>query len=234
MIPTISLCIPTHNRFDTFLQKNLESFLQNEYISEIVIMDDATDDYDKLVAIYGLNHNKVKLYRQPVNVGSFKNKVAVASLATCEWICLLDSDNYADGRYFEPLLQEWDKNGINEKIIYTPSKGLPSNILKDTDVPTKVVTKDEWNQTVPKTWYLNLGNFVFHKSFVPYLNMLEYHQHNCYGLCSIYINWIALKSGFIIKFVDDMAYDHAVHPGSTYMLTSRESDRFNHTFNWVI
>lgn len=231
----ISLCIPTHNRFDTFLRDNLEKYVKSEFISEIVICDDATDDYNKLVAVYGLQHPKIKLYRQDVNVGSFKNKIKVASLATKEWICLFDSDNYADERYFEPLIKEWRDNGVNERIIYAPSMGLPKHVLKDGDIPvSRCIGKREWNTIVPKTWYLNLGNFVFHKSLIPYLMMPEYHQHNCYGLCSIYINWIAIKHGFVVKFVKDMAYDHAEHPGSIYALTCKESDNFNHTFNWFL
>lgn len=231
---TISLCIPTHNRFDTFLKKNLEKFVQCKYIDEIVIVDDATDDYNKLVSVYGLNHEKIKLYRQDVNVGVFKNKVKAASLATCDWICLFDSDNYLDERYFEPLFREWEKNGADEKTIYTPSKALPSHDLNYSDIPSRIITKQIWNTIVPKPWYLNLGNFVFHKSFVPFLQIPEYHQHKCFAVDVVFMNWIGLKHDFIIKFVDDMTYDHVVHSQSTYMLTSSESNKFNNTFDWTL
>ena len=228
----ISLCIPTHDRYDSFLRDNLEKYIKSPYISEIIIADDATDDYTKLLSVYGDNHPKVKLYRQEVNVGSFKNKVFAASLATKDWICLIDSDNYADERYFEPLLKEWREDGINRGSVYTPSQGLPNFIMKESDL--WYVGKREWNKTVPKTLFMNLGNFVFHKSLVPYLCISEYHQHNCHGLCSVYINWIAVKHGFNLRFIKNMAYDHVVHPGSYYTLTSRESDNFSNTFNWFL
>ena len=64
----ISLCIPTHDRYDSFLRDNLEKYINSPYISEIIIADDATDDYTKLLSVYGDNHPKVKLYRQSQNV----------------------------------------------------------------------------------------------------------------------------------------------------------------------
>ena len=35
-----SLCIPTMDRFDTFLSKFLVKYLNNEYINEIIITDE--------------------------------------------------------------------------------------------------------------------------------------------------------------------------------------------------
>ncbi len=243
-MPGISLCIPTHNRYETFLKNNVPKFIENKHVKEIIIVDDATDDYDKLVVEYGLNHPKLRLYRQDQNVGSYKNKVQAASYATCEWICLFDSDNFLDDRYFLPLFNEWRKNGMNENIIYTPTKALPNFVLHDEWVPymPKTVTKKEWNvltnKNIPKpifvNWFLNNGNFVFHKSFIPFLQMEEYKKNNCYGICSIYINWIAIKNGYTLKFVDDMAYDHVVHDDSTYLKSKDESENFKDTFDWFV
>jgi glycosyltransferase involved in cell wall biosynthesis len=243
-IPDISLCIPTHNRYDTFLKHNLPKFMQNKYIKEIIIVDDATDDYDKLVLEYGLDHPKLRLYKQERNVGSFKNKVAAAAYATCEWVCLFDSDNFLDERYFIPLLAEWEKHGMNDKVVYTPTQALPNFILHDEWVQymPKIVTKKEWNvltnKNIPKpifvNWFLNNGNFVFHKNFITCLQSEEYKKHNCHGVCSIYINWIAIKSGFTLKFVDDMAYDHIVHENSTYLKSKDDSEHFKDTFDWFV
>lgn len=232
----ISLCITTFNRYDTFLKKNLPKFLESPYISEIVIVDDASDDYVKLINEYGINHPIIKIYKQPYNVGGFKNKIYTTSLATKEWICLLDSDNYIDERYFKPLFEEWHKNGIHRDYIYTASKALPLFILNNENI--KVIGKDEWNRLMPpKDWFINLGNFVFHKTLVPFLNHKDYATIHPYGLCSSMINWIGVKNNFKIKFVENMTYDHAIHPNnneSYYLATTQQSGNFSNNFNWFV
>lgn len=42
-----SLCIPTMNRFDSYLKNNLEKYLQNNLIDEIVISDENGNDIKK-------------------------------------------------------------------------------------------------------------------------------------------------------------------------------------------
>jgi hypothetical protein len=47
-----SLCIPTLDRFDNFLSKNLVKYLQNEDISEIIITDENGNDIEKLIKLF--------------------------------------------------------------------------------------------------------------------------------------------------------------------------------------
>lgn len=201
-------------------------------------MDDATGDYDKLIEAYGNNHEKIKIHRQPENVGPFKNKVAVASLASCDWICLLDSDNFTDIAYYEALFKEWYQNGINNNIIYTPTKALPNfNLDKVAYVP-RYISKEIWNEQykykrLNLEWSLNLGNCVFHKSLVDFLKLDKYHQIFPY-VDALYINWIAFNHGFAIKFVDNMTYIHTVHSGSTYEKNGHKEATFCETFDWYV
>lgn len=232
-----SLCIPTHNRFDTFLKINLDKYLTNKYITEIIIYDDATSDYDKLITEYGLSHQKIKVFKQDKNVGPFKNKVDCCSLASNDWICLIDSDNFADINYFESLLQYWNMHGQNEHIIYTPTKALPVFNFTDEKLPS-YITKDVWNleyknNNIHNTWPVNLGNCVFHKNLVQYLKLEKYHKIFPY-VDALYINWIALNHGYSIKFVNNMQYAHTIHQGSTYLNTSSQQQHFCNTFDWFI
>jgi len=48
----ITLGIPTLNRFDSFLKNNLEKYLQNKLIDEIVIVDENGQDYEKMIGLH--------------------------------------------------------------------------------------------------------------------------------------------------------------------------------------
>jgi hypothetical protein len=232
-----SLCIPTHNRFDTFLKINIPKFLHNPYISEIIIVDDATNDYHKLIEEYGSN-KKIIIHSQKQRVGPFKNKVTACSYANNEWICLLDSDNFADLDYFEEVFKEWKINGVNEKIIYTPSNALPNFKLENEKHIPKYIDKELWNKEYKTkhlygTWALNLGNCIFHKSLVTNLQDPIYNQIYPY-VDALYINWIALNSGFSIKFLENMTYIHTIHDGSTYTNNAHLESHFCDTFDWYV
>ena len=89
-----SLCIPTMDRFDGFLHRYLEKYLDNELITEIIITDENGNDINKIKNIYTENA-KLKLYKNTNRLGPFLNKIKACSLANNEWIVLMDSDNFA-------------------------------------------------------------------------------------------------------------------------------------------
>ena len=235
----ISLCIPSHeNRFEMFLKSSIEKYMKNPFIHEIIIMDDCSKDYKKMIDYYGNNHEKIKIYQQPKHVGCFLNKVSVSLLASCDWICLMDSDNFADLDYFEKLFDEFQKNGKNEKIIYCPENALPKFKLRE--IPNNFpsfITKETWNeklQTFPNFiswWPLNCANNVFHKSYIQNVNMPEYISQKPYAVDALYMNWVGLKNGYSIKYIENMGYSHIVHDDCN---SNQEGHDFLYNFNWYI
>lgn len=117
----ISLCIPTYNRVDMTLQA-FENVYQDERISEIIIVDDASDiviftelkEFCELIP-------KIKLYRNITNQDCYRNKMTALSYASNDWCILLDSDNIIYKDYIDSVYrQNWDNN-----TIYTPSFAKP-------------------------------------------------------------------------------------------------------------
>lgn len=225
----ISLVITTYNRFDTFLYKNLVYYLENPYVKEIIIYDDCSDDYEKLRNYF--QNDKIKLYRQDKNIGALKNKITACQVATKEWICLMDSDNFFDISYFEALFDYWNKNGKNENYIYQPQKGFPMQDF--TKYIGKVIDKDFWN-TLNDECLVNNGNYVFHKSIVKFVEPILNEDINTHAIDVKYMNYYWLKNGVSIVIVPEMYYDHTIHPGSLYITTCKISDKFNSEFNWKI
>ena len=95
-----SLCIPTMERFDTFLKVNLLKYLDDKNIDEIIICDETGNDIDKINNFFP-NNQKLRLFKNETRLGPFANKLKACSLAKNEWIALIDSDNFADTDYFQ-------------------------------------------------------------------------------------------------------------------------------------
>ena len=66
-----SLCIPTMDRYDSFLIANLPKYLSNKRINEIVISDENGNDVKKIQKDFP-NSNKLKLFVNTERLGHFK------------------------------------------------------------------------------------------------------------------------------------------------------------------
>ena len=121
-----SLCIPTLDRFDSFLKKNIQKYLDNELISEIIISDENGNDI-KLIKENFTENSKLKLFKNEKILGPFLNKLKCCKHAKNEWIVLLDSDNFADIDYFK-ISQKYifENNNINKESIIAPCMASPN------------------------------------------------------------------------------------------------------------
>lgn len=87
----ISIIICTYNRAD-LLPKAVSSVLSQSYQDfELIIIDDASTDNTKDVIP---DDSRIKYYRNEVNLGISKSRNRGVSLATGEYIAMLDSDDY--------------------------------------------------------------------------------------------------------------------------------------------
>jgi hypothetical protein len=224
----ISLCIPTMNRFDTFLEKYLKTyfeFLKLGIISEIIICDENGYDYEKIMNIYGEyinNNDNFKLYKNDVILGVFKNKLKVASFASSKYIALIDSDNFCDKDYFLTVKKYiiTNQNSFSESVILSPSFAKPNFNYKN--VENTIVTK----QNVANIFHdysvlLNTGNFVISKNIsinMTYDESILFYITACDVL---YFNLLAFQqfNDCQIHVVKDLEYTHVVHDGSIYTNT---------------
>jgi glycosyltransferase involved in cell wall biosynthesis len=89
-VPILSICVPTYNRCELLnlaLQNLIQVCTGKETFVEIVISDNASTDFtEKLLAEYGANHENIKTFRQPKNIGSIAN-------------CFYLVQNMAKGKY---------------------------------------------------------------------------------------------------------------------------------------
>lgn len=234
-----SLCIPTIDRFDSFLYRYLEKYINNEYIDEIIITDENGNDIEKIQKVYP-NNNKLVLIKNEYILGPFLNKLKACKYAKNEWIVLMDSDNFAYKDYFITA-KNYIENTIKDQknIILAPSKARPNfdyshlsgfiykngsfrdNQLKENNL------KKSYNH--PSTTLMNTGNFVINKYLIDNLNINNEIQNiSQSSSCDvIYFNVLLFEQlDLNLHVVSNLEYDHVVHNGSIYIQTSQRFQNF--------
>jgi hypothetical protein len=224
----ISLAITTYNRSDLVVESFL-SVLNNEYINEIVIVDDFSDMsiFDDLkLKLDELQNDKIKLYRNDSNLKPLLNKLETIKHCQNEWVILLDSDNKITNDYID-IIKNLDKD---ENVLYLPQTLLHFNDEKIIDfynIKNCFINfeniKDYLNKPEIDT-VLNVGNFFVNKN--KYLQTfskidLEFHLGTN---DAFYFSYLWIMSNKVINVVSDLKYYHRQHDGSWYLNNRSQCD----------
>ena len=167
----ITVAIPYYNN-EKYLEKVLELLLSSDFVSEIIIHDDFSDHQIES------NDPKIKVYRNDVNLGAFKNKYLAVSKSTNEWVYLLDSDNYffdnsldvvknitpKRGRYYSPSQLHLVDDGLDPKLngkIIKYNNTHSSRFYKNNEKYKKFIQMDQCLFKVPRIMYCSEERIVF-------------------------------------------------------------------------
>jgi glycosyltransferase involved in cell wall biosynthesis len=225
----VSLCIPTKNRWN-FLKVNLPKYLENPYIEEIVICDENGEDA-KIISEEYKDNEKIKVYVNTQVLGALLNKRKVVSFAKNDFICLMDSDNFAPLSYFEAWSKYIKEKGLNEKIVYCPARTIPQPNHQGFDYRAFIGSYnfEECKRNFSNVMFncmLNTGNYIFSKKLYMESEPDESHQElvsSCKALDVLFQNYLLfIKGNGIIGIIPNMEYDHIVHDGSYYMETCNQ------------
>lgn len=210
----ISLCITTYNRFE-MLMESFAQVLNDDRISEIVIVDDCSDTaiYDKILSAT-FDMPKVRLIRNGENLGMSLNKKKVIEAAKNEWVCIFDSDNVISPDYLDALYKNVQPD-FDETTIYCPSFAKPQFDYRafsgwgiDKDNSCTFLNKPLAGPV------LNTCNYVVNRE--QYLKVYE-HNPAMKGTDTIWFNYLWLKAGNSFYVVPGMEYMHRVHDGSGFL-----------------
>ncbi len=231
MLKYISLAIPHYNNTD-FIKDALDIGIQDDRINEIIICDDKSSDIDKLENILNeLNCPKIKLYKNDINLGCFKNKILSVSKCINEWAILLDSDNIIDLNYIDTLynIGNWDNS-----LIYAPSyaitfPGIPSTNLDFRIYNNKIIDSKIYSSEFNNIIFLCLiNNCNYFVNTIKYTNCMnniidqyKREEMDCVDSAVLFTEW--LLDGNNIFVVENLHYKHRCHPNSNYMITSPKS-----------
>lgn len=218
----ISICIPTYNR-TTLLYESFAQVLDDPRISEVVIVDDASEylTYEEIVIKFEGNQ-KVKVYRNEKNIDCYRNKREAVSKATNEWVILLDSDNVIDVSYLDAI----DSFSRYRTFILQPSFAKPHFDFRAFEMKT-------FNR-------VDIGNYMHNNNFQTMLNACNFFVNRDEYLeiwdgsvdpvtsDSIYfaLKWLERGNSFLV--VPGMHYMHRVHDGSHYKNNVRRTPKGFH------
>lgn len=228
----ISVAIPHYNNAK-YIPYTLEHILYDIRINEIVICDDESNDLDVLEKyLTSINNSKIKLYKNPKNLGSYENKLEAISKCTNDWVLLLDSDNSVNDDTINVLynLKEWNTN-----IIYTPSwaKTFPGNPSKNMDYRNMNNLSIDKNVCLKKfseqkfQCSMNTCNYFLPK--INYLNCMNkykkiYSRELIGGLDSMLLYCLWLNENNTIFIVENFIYNHRLHDLSFYSLSNKSNE----------
>lgn len=103
--PVVSIAIPTYNRADQLARAVTSARAQTYPNLEIVVSDNAsTDGTATLLAGIAAADPRVRVVRQPVNVGATANFAAARDLSTGDYVLWLADDDWLDVDYVERCL----------------------------------------------------------------------------------------------------------------------------------
>jgi hypothetical protein len=243
MSALFSLCIPTLNRFDNFLNKYLESyinFLEEGLIDEIVITDETGDDINKILQKYNdkiqKHSNKIRLYKNDQVLGVFLNKIKVSKLAYNNYVVLIDSDNFVNRDYFETAKNYIELNPISEYFIISPSQLLTTsfNFFKYCD---NVYTKKNIGKYAHESLFqvmLNTGNYIISKNIFDKLTYKseDFTLDKIASCDVIYFNLLVFQQIENVHFyvVKDLKYNHIVHNDSEYIKKNHVGNHYLYTY----
>lgn len=218
----ISLCLTTYNRTD-LLYQSCEQLLDDDRVSEIVIVDDNSQaEYFNAIQSHYNGVAKVKLFRNKRNLDCYRNKREAVSKATNEWVIIGDSDNVFTKEYIDRI-ESLFTAGLNRNTIYQPSYAKP-----------------KFNFTPYESFFINKNNVSRHMvnaMFETMLNAMNYFVHRDEFLKvwdgsidpvtadSIFQNYNWLMAGNSLYIVPGLHYEHRVHAGSHYQNNIRRTPR---------
>ena len=235
----LTVAIPTMRRWKGFLEKSLPQFLDNDYVTKVVICDETGEDVYAIQASRWANHPKLILHVNEKRLGMYANKRKCVEVSPTDWVAVLDSDNIFPDVFFETLFDTWKDEGANTRTVYAASE-IIRVFLKtgESEERTKHFTgmrinKGNWNQilrTPAWNFLLNDGNWVGHKCVLdawPYLA-----EEKVRATDSIRIVRGLVEQGFTYYIVPGMRYIHTVHDDSEWIKTEADSSRLLATTEW--
>ena len=123
---SFTLVIPTFNS-SQYLKELLNSSLGLTYLNEIIIVDDNSKQSEVDIIENLITHEKyknlnIRLEKNNVNLGGFRNKLKGVELSSNELIYQVDSDNVITRKTRKFLNSKENLKLINPGELYLPSK----------------------------------------------------------------------------------------------------------------
>lgn len=149
--PKISIIIPTYNVQNDIARCINSCICQSFDEIEIIIVDDCGSDKSIQIAQeYARKDNRIIIYKNPKNLGTFKSRIQGAKIAKGEYICFLDADDFLDKKACEILYKKAHQHSVD--IVFFKMKFFPPQLCK---IPPKSIISALKDENILKEVFLN-------------------------------------------------------------------------------
>ena len=217
----LSLCITTYNRYE-LLKESYAQVIDDGRVSEIIIVDDCSNEPGIKDKVNGLAGGKVKVFHQAQNRGMSMNKRDAISYASNQWVIIFDSDNVIGRDYLDAFfnfLDEWEEpyssHLIRNNFIFCPSWAKPEFDFRKYEMK-QFGAKDAAMEIKSDIFNvcLNCCNCIVNRDF--YLKTYQYNERHI-ASDTIWHSYNHLKAGGLFYIVPGMHYMHRIHQGSGFL-----------------
>ena len=219
---TISIVIPTYNRYEMIIE-SFASVLNDSRVSEICIVDDcSTDNSIRLLVDHFFNNPKVHIYQNTANQDCYWNKRIAVEYSTNDWCIVLDSDNIITPEYIDALyaIPEWSYDTVYQPVYARPHFDFRqfSGLTIDKDNLRDYIKSDTL-QTAFNAMNFFVNKHTYLAAFDPSVNPNTSD--------SIYMAYRLLDQGNKYYFVPLLEYDHRVGHPSHYTINNYKTGSFH-------
>lgn len=124
----VSVIVPVYNT-EAYLLRCINSIRNQSYknLEIILINDGSTDNSLKICEMFASIDNRIKVINQS-NVGLAETRNRGIEVASCDFICFIDSDDFIESDMIETLLRNLENNNADvsqvRAYIHTRTKGI--------------------------------------------------------------------------------------------------------------
>jgi nitrite reductase/ring-hydroxylating ferredoxin subunit len=236
---SLTVAIPTMDRWSTFLKSELPAYLSNLTIDAVVISDENGNDIQSICEA-GLDTDpKLRLYQNDSVLGVYGNKRQCLLRSSTDYVAVLDSDNHFEPAFFDAFYASRQKD--DDKTIYCAGNNrrvdLNTGIEEDRTrhFSGMRISRSNWNSVLEtKGWnfLLNDGNCIWPRTVVKHMPDLP--EEQIVGTDSIYAMRQAIQAGYTLCVEPTMSYIHTVHDGSHWLQNATVSSRLMGMRDWRV
>lgn len=185
----ISVVVPVYNAA-LYLRECIESILSQSINNfELILVDDcSTDESLTIIKEYAARDERIKYTTLPCNSGAAKiPRDTAISMATSEWICCVDADDYVDNNFLDKLYgraSETQVDIVAPRMISFQKKGIWLSELPARDFNmSQILPSDEAVWLTINGWKIGFAGALIKRSLytnisgpedVVYMNSDEY------------------------------------------------------------
>ena len=237
---SLTVAIPTMDRWSKFLKSELPAYLSNPTIDAVVISDENGNDIQSICEA-GLDTDpKLRLYQNDSVLGVYGNKRQCLLRSSTDYVAVLDSDNHFEPAFFDAFYASRQRDR-DDKTIYCAGDNrrvdLNTGIEEDRTrhFSGMRISRSNWNSVLEtKGWnfLLNDGNCIWPRAVVKHMPDLP--EEQIVGTDSIYAMRQAIQAGYTLCVEPTMSYIHTVHDGSHWLQNATVSSRLMGMRDWRV